>query len=87
MNNYTDLCETFDQANLNSWIENEEAPDFVQELRECGEYIISECPNIDQTQWIDTLLRQYPCEVVDAFGVDSGEVSDQLAKLWLDISK
>lgn len=59
-----------------------DAPDFVEELRECAWNVALENPGIDRDGWIDRLLRQYPSEVVDAFGVDADEVSRRLDDLW-----
>ncbi len=64
------------------WLDNESAPDFIEELRECAGEIVMENPGIDKEEWIDTLLRQFPCEVVDAYGTDEQEVYQALSHLW-----
>lgn len=60
----------------------EAAPDFIQELKDCAWNIIQENPGIDRSGWIDILIRQYPCEVVDAYGTNPPEVYHQLSDLW-----
>lgn len=64
------------------WYGDEPAPDFIEELKECAGEIVMENPNINKEDWIDTLLRLYPCEVVDAFGTDEQEVYQSLSHLW-----
>ena len=63
-------------------MEDEYAPDFVEELKDCAWNIVRENPGIDRTEWIDELIRQYPTEVVDAFGTNPPEVFHALADLW-----
>lgn len=69
MANYTtaDLCDTLNQLNHDSWYGEEDAPDFVEELKACAYNIVRENPGIDRSEWIDELIRQYPTEVVDAY--------------------
>ena len=62
--------------------EDEEAPDFVQELKNAAWNVLKENPGIDCPEWIDILIRQYPTEVVDAFGSNPPEVHHQLTDLW-----
>lgn len=60
----------------------EEAPDFVKELKDCAWNIVKENPGIDRSEWIDKLIRQYPSEVVDAYGTNPREVYNDLSDLW-----
>ena len=58
------------------------APDFIGELKDCAWNILRENPGIDRAEWIDTIIRQYPCEVVDAYGTNPPEVYHELSDLW-----
>lgn len=73
---------TFDQMNLDNWFEADNAPDFLQEIKDAAWNIVRENPGIDREAWIDVLIRQYPTEVVDAFGVNPPEVYQELSDLW-----
>lgn len=64
------------------WHKDEDAPDFVQELRDAAVNIMEENPGIGEEEWMDALMRQYPAEVVDAFGTDEEEVCRHLQDLW-----
>ena len=77
-----DLCDTLNQLNYDKWFEEEEAPDFVEELKTCAFNIVRENPGIDRSEWIDKLIRQYPTEVVDAYGTNPPEVFQELSDLW-----
>lgn len=76
------MCDTLNQENLERWYGGEEAPDFVQELKDAAWHIVRENPGIERSEWIDTLIRQYPCEVVDACGTNPPEVFHALSDLW-----
>lgn len=58
------------------------SPDFVEELKTCAYNIVRENPGIDRSEWIDELIRQYPSEVVDAYGTNPPEVYEELSDLW-----
>lgn len=60
----------------------DEAPDFIQELKDAAWNVLKENPGIDCPEWIDILIRQYPTEVVDAFGSNPPEVHHQLTDMW-----
>lgn len=77
-----DLCDTLNQFNYDNWFGEEEAPDFVEELKACAFNIVRENPGIDRSGWIDLLIQQYPSEVVDAYGTNPGEVYHDLSDLW-----
>ena len=77
-----DLCDTLNQINYDNWFGEEEAPDFVEELKACAFNIVRENPGIDRSEWIDELIRQYPTEVVDAYGTNPPEVFKELSDLW-----
>ena len=77
-----DICDTLNQLNYDNWYGEEDAPDFVEELKACAYNIVRENPGIDRSEWIDTLIQHYPTEVVDAFGTNPPEVYHELADLW-----
>ena len=77
-----DLCDTLNQLNHDNWFGDEDTPDFLQEVKDAAWNIVKENPGIDRTGWIDALIRQYPTEVVDAFGVNPPEVYHELSDLW-----
>ena len=84
MANFTtcDICDMLNQLNYDSWYGEEDAPDFVEELKACAFNIVRENPGIDRSEWIDALIQHYPTEVVDAFGVNPQEVYHDLSDLW-----
>ena len=84
MANFTtgDICDMLNQLNYDSWYGEEDAPNFVEELKTCAFNIVRENPGIDRSEWIDMLIQQYPTEVVDAFGVNPQEVYHDLSDLW-----
>ena len=63
-------------------MEDEDTPDFVEDLKDCAWNIVKENPGIDRSEWIDELIRQYPSEVVDAYGTNPTEVFEELSDLW-----
>ena len=64
--------------------EEKEAPDFIQELKEIAWSVLVENPGIKRTDWIDILIRQYPGEVIDAFGPNLHYTYNALSDLWDD---
>ncbi len=77
-----DICDTLNQINHDNWNGEEDAPDFVEELKACAYNIVRENPGIERSEWIDELIRQYPTEVVDAYGTNPREVFHDLSDLW-----
>ncbi|MBD5339366.1 MAG: hypothetical protein HDR98_09670 [Bacteroides sp.] len=78
----SDICDTLNQFNYDNWFGEENAPDFVEELKACAFNIVKENPGIDRSAWIDMLIRHYPTEVVDAYGTNPPEVFEELSDLW-----
>ncbi|MDE5672902.1 MAG: hypothetical protein K2I02_06085 [Duncaniella sp.] len=76
------LCDILNQINDDNWLGEKDAPDFVEELKTCAYNIVRENPGIDRSEWIDELIRQYPSEVVDAYGTNPPEVYEELSDLW-----
>ena len=62
--------------------EEKEAPDFIKELKDAAWNVVKENPGINRPEWIDTLILQYPAEVVDAYGSNPYEVHRLLTDLW-----
>lgn len=58
-----------------------ECPDFYGELKEAGWNVLHENPGCDFDRWQTTLVRQYPCEIVDAFGI-AEDYYFQLEYFW-----
>lgn len=84
MTNYQRQLEKLDMlmSAMETVKTEEEAPDFIQELKDAAWNIVRENPGIERSEWIDTLIRQYPCEVVDAYGTNPPEVFHALSDLW-----
>ena len=73
--------------NLKPWLcQDKEFEDvsseLMSELKMAAWTIVRENPGIDRSEWIDKLIRQYPSEVVDAYGTNPPEVYHELADLW-----
>lgn len=60
----------------------EDEPDFYGELKEAAWNILQENPGSEFDEWRQTLLEQYPTEVVDALGVDPAEAYAAIADMW-----
>ena len=58
------------------------APDFVDDLKDAAWDVLHENPGSNRRMWIETLIGEYPTEVVDALGTNPDEVMDQLAQWW-----
>lgn len=56
--------------------------DFNAELKEAAWNVLHENPGYDFDEWRQTLIEQYPTEVVDALGSDPFEASASLADMW-----
>lgn len=61
---------------------DEEEPDFYGELKQCAWNVLHENPGMDMDEWLETLMRQYPTEVVDAIGSHPAETYASLCELW-----
>lgn len=60
----------------------EEEPDFYAELKEAAWNVLHENPGYGFDEWQQTLIEQYPAEVVDALGSHPAETYALLAELW-----
>ena len=60
----------------------EEEPDFYAELKYAAWNALHENPGCDFNEWVQTLIEQYPGEVVDALGAHPAETYASLADMW-----
>lgn len=56
--------------------------EFTDNLKEAAWQVVKENPGIDCSEWIRTLIRQFPTEVVDALGTDPEDVHHILTDWW-----
>lgn len=61
---------------------DEEEPDFYSDLKTAAWNVLHGNPGIDMDEWVQTLMEQYPAEIVDALGTKPEEVFAALADLW-----
>lgn len=60
----------------------EEDPDFYGELKQAAWNVLHENPGYGFDEWVQTLIDQYPSEVVDAVGSHPAETYASLADMW-----
>lgn len=60
----------------------EDEPDLYAELKEAAWNVLHENPGIDFGEWSQSLIEQYPTEVVDALGSNPMDVYASLADMW-----
>lgn len=70
------------RENLERWYGEDTTSDFYEDLKDAAWNVLHDNPGCDRQDWIDTLIRQYPTEVVDALGIDPHDVHAQLSDLW-----
>lgn len=61
---------------------NEGEPDFYGDLKEAAWNVLHENPGYGFDEWVQTLMEEYPAEVVDALGCNPEEVYAALTDLW-----
>lgn len=61
---------------------DEEEPDFYGELKTAAWNVLHENPGHGFDEWVQTLMEQYPAEVVDAMGSHPAETYSSLADMW-----
>lgn len=61
---------------------DEEEPDFYGELKQAAWNVLHENPGFGFDEWVQTLMEQYPAEVVDAIGSQPAETYSSLADMW-----
>lgn len=57
---------------------------FIAELKDAAWNVLHENPGCGYKEWIQTLMEQYPAEVVDALGPDPEKALRALSELWKD---
>ena len=60
----------------------DEEPDFYAVLKEAAWNVLHETPGFGFDEWVQTLMGQYPSEVVDAIGSHPAETYASLADMW-----
>lgn len=61
---------------------DEEEPDFYGDLKEAAWNVLHENPGYGFDEWVQTLMEEYPAEVVDAIGSHPAETYASLADMW-----
>lgn len=61
---------------------DEEEPDFYGDLKEAAWNVLRENPGYGFDEWVQTLMEQYPAEVVDAIGSHPAETYASLSDMW-----
>lgn len=51
----------------------EDEPDFLAELKDAAWNVLHENPGCEYDEWVQTLVEEFPAEVVDALGTDPEE--------------
>lgn len=59
-----------------------EESDFIGELKEAAWNVLHENPGYGFDEWTQTLIEQYPTEVVDALSSNPEEAYAELADMW-----
>ena len=62
--------------------DDDEEQDFYGDLKEAAWNVLRENPGYGFDEWVQTLLEQYPSEVVDAIGSHPAETYASLADMW-----
>ena len=56
--------------------------DFLDELRNAAFEVMLLHPATTRETWVQTLMEQYPAEVIDALGTDEETTRERLEKMW-----
>lgn len=56
--------------------------EWEQELREGAWLLLHNEPGLDREEWKRELIRQYPTEIVDTFGIDPAEAYATMDNWW-----
>lgn len=67
---------------MNGEFDYNETDPLMEELKDAAFEFLLLNPGSDFGDWQSGLMRQYPTEVVDAFGNNPNEVYSELADLW-----
>ena len=61
---------------------DEDEPDFFAVLKDAAWNVLHENPGFGYDEWVQTLMEEYPAEVVDALGPNPEEAYHGLSDLW-----
>lgn len=61
---------------------DDDEPDFYGDLKEAAWNILHENPGYGFDEWVQTLMEQYPSEVMDAIGSHPAETYASLSDMW-----
>lgn len=61
-----------------------ESSSIMEELKYAAFEALKLFPGSSQKKWINNLIKHYPTEVADAFGVDKNEVKKLLVEMWTE---
>ena len=56
--------------------------EFIEDLKLAGWNVLHDNPGSDFGDWEQSLVEEYPTEIIDALGTDPEEVYSQLADWW-----
>ena len=63
-------------------LHDDEDADFYAELMQCAWNVLHDNAGYGFDEWVQTLIEQYPTEVVDAVGSNPAEAYSSLADMW-----
>lgn len=61
----------------------EDEPDFYADLKDAAWNVLHDNPGYGFDEWVQTLMEQYPSEVVDAIGSHPAETYQSLSDMWV----
>lgn len=56
----------------------------IEELHHAAFEVLLLHPGTTRETWVQTLIEQYPTEVIDALGTDTKQTRERLNKMWHD---
>ena len=60
----------------------EDEPDFYADLKDAAWNVLHDNPGYGFDEWVQTLMEQYPSEIVDAIGSHPAETYQSLSDMW-----
>lgn len=58
--------------------------ELLNELRNAAFEVLLLHPATTRETWVQTLIEQYPAEVIDALGTDTKQTRERLNKMWCE---
>ena len=58
--------------------------EFLNELRNAAFEVLLLHPGTTRDTWVQTLMEQYPAEVIDALGTNEETTRERLNKMWCE---